>query len=130
MLGGAAVRSKVTGCVYTSNDSPPSEPIPFHHEGARVPRYPSYLFFFCEIPPLEGGETPLCYSPLIYEKIKKSCPKFVERLEEQGVRYSRVLPNGDDQTSAIGRGWQSAFHTSNKNEAEERCKEFGTDCKW
>ncbi|CAF4354788.1 unnamed protein product [Rotaria sp. Silwood2] len=129
-IGGAAVRTKVTGCVYTSNDSPPSEPIPFHHEGGRVPRYPNYLFFFCETPPTEGGETPLCYSPLIYEKMKEKCPQFVDKLEQQGVRYSRVLPNGDDQTSAIGRGWQSTFHTLNRKEAEERCKEFETEFEW
>ncbi|CAF3761852.1 unnamed protein product [Rotaria sp. Silwood1] len=128
--GGAAVRTKVTGCVYTSNDSPPSQPIPFHHEGGRVPRYPNYLFFFCETPPAEGGETPLCYSPLIYEKMKEKCPQFVERLEQHGVRYSRVLPNGDDQTSAIGRGWQSTFHTLDRKEAEERCKEFETEFEW
>jgi hypothetical protein len=73
-------------------------------EGARVPQFLNYLFFFCGIPPAEGGETPLCYSPHIYERMKEKCPKFVERLEEHGVRYSRILPNGDDQTSAIGRG--------------------------
>ncbi|CAF1074829.1 unnamed protein product [Adineta steineri] len=129
-IGGAAVRTKVTGCVYTSNDSPPSQPIPFHHEGARVPRYPNYLFFFCEVPPTEGGETPLCYSPLMYDIMKEKCPKFVERLEQQGVRYSRILPNGDDQTSAIGRGWQSTYHTSNMEEAEERCREFETEFEW
>jgi hypothetical protein len=79
---------------------------------------------------VEGGETPLCYSPHIYEKMKEKCPKFVERLEEYGVRYSRILPNGDDQTSAIGRGWQSTFHTLSRAQAEERCKEFGTEFQW
>ena len=37
-IGGAAVRSAVTaGRVLTSNESPSSEPIPFHHEMAQVP---------------------------------------------------------------------------------------------
>lgn len=62
--------------------------------------------------------------------MKEKCPTFVKKLEEQGVRYSRVLPDGDDQASAIGRGWQSTFHTSDRKEAEERCKEFGIECEY
>ena len=31
-VGGAAPRTAVTSRVLTSNESPPSEPIPFHHE--------------------------------------------------------------------------------------------------
>jgi hypothetical protein len=32
-------------------------------------------------------------------------PEFVKKLEEEGVRYTRVMPDGDDNSSAIGRGW-------------------------
>ena len=30
-IGGAAVRNNVCGVVFTSNESPPDQPIPFHH---------------------------------------------------------------------------------------------------
>ena len=35
-IGGAAVRTQLTPLVFTSNESPPSEKIPFHHEMSQV----------------------------------------------------------------------------------------------
>jgi hypothetical protein len=55
-IGGAAPRSQVYGRVFTANESPSSEKIPFHHEMAQVPEPPTHLFFFCENAPEEGGE--------------------------------------------------------------------------
>lgn len=55
-IGGAAVRTQITPRVFTSNESPPSEKIPFHHEMAQVPEPPTHLFFYCEIPSESGGE--------------------------------------------------------------------------
>ena len=55
-LGGAAVRTQVTPRVFTANESPSSEKIPFHHEMAQVPQPPTHLFFYCEIPCDTGGE--------------------------------------------------------------------------
>jgi alpha-ketoglutarate-dependent taurine dioxygenase len=129
-IGGAAPRSNVIGVVFTSNESPPDQPIPFHHEMAQVPKFPSNLFFFCEIPAKEGGETPLCLSNLVYERINIELPEFVQQLREKGVKYTRILPNGDDSSSAIGRGWQSTFLTNDKKEAEEKCKSQGGECEW
>nr|KAG5689028.1 hypothetical protein BaRGS_030679 [Batillaria attramentaria] len=51
-------------------------------------------------------------------------PDFVHKLEQEGVRYTRVLPDGDDPTSPIGRGWQSTFQTEDKAEAEHNIFEF------
>ena len=34
-VGGAAVRTQITPRVFTANESPASEKIPFHHEMAR-----------------------------------------------------------------------------------------------
>jgi hypothetical protein len=31
-------------------------------------------------------------------------PEFVKNLKEKGVKYTRILPENDDSTSAIGRG--------------------------
>lgn len=43
--------------------------------------------------------------------MKELKPDFVKKLEELGVTYTRVMPDGDDPTSAIGRGWQSTYGT-------------------
>jgi hypothetical protein len=55
-IGGAAVRTQITSRVFTSNESPPSEKIPFHHEMSQVPEPPTHLFFYSEIPAEVGGE--------------------------------------------------------------------------
>ena len=125
-VGGAAPRSQVTSIVFTSNESPPSQPIPFHHEMAQVPKFPEHIMFFCEKPAKSGGETPIAFSPMVYERIQQALPEFVDALEKKQVRYTRVLPNGDDATSPIGRGWQSTYLTQDREHAEKVCREQGT----
>ncbi|XP_068642899.1 clavaminate synthase-like protein At3g21360 [Aristolochia californica] len=129
-VGGAAPRTNVVGRVFTANESPPDKKIPFHHEMAQVPDYPSKLFFFCEVEPGNGGETPIALSHLVYEKMKERYPAFVERLEEHGLIYTRVLGAEDDPSSPIGRGWQSTFFTKDKGIAEERANRLGMKLEW
>ncbi|XP_072965140.1 clavaminate synthase-like protein At3g21360 isoform X1 [Typha angustifolia] len=120
-VGGAAPRTNVVGRVFTANESPPDQKIPFHHEMAQVPKFPAKLFFFCEEEPRAGGETPIVLSHFVYKRMREKFPEFVERLEKLGLIYTRVLGEGDDPSSPIGRGWQSTFLTKDKAVAEERC---------
>jgi hypothetical protein len=86
-IGGAAPRTLVYGDVFTTNESPPSQVIPFHHEMAQVAKFPTKVFFFCEVEPAEGGETPIVLSHLIYKyymhlhvyksQMKSLVPEFV-----------------------------------------------------
>uniref|UniRef100_A0A453E6D4 TauD/TfdA-like domain-containing protein n=1 Tax=Aegilops tauschii subsp. strangulata TaxID=200361 RepID=A0A453E6D4_AEGTS len=41
-VGGAAPRTNVVGRVFTANESPPDQKIPFHHEMAQVSRPPAF----------------------------------------------------------------------------------------
>ncbi|KAM3699647.1 hypothetical protein ACJW30_05G042700 [Castanea mollissima] len=129
-VGGAAPRNKVVGRVSTTNDSPPDQKIPFHHEMAQVTTFPSKLFFFCEVEPGSGGETPIVLSHLVYEKVKERHPEFVERLEKHGLLYTRVIGEDDDPSSHIGRGWKSTFLTKDKSVAEERAANLGMKLEW
>ncbi len=55
-IGGAAVRKLVVGTegrmanpqIVTTNESPPDQPIPFHHELAQTPDPPSHISFYCQ----------------------------------------------------------------------------------
>lgn len=85
-----------------------------------MPTYPTKLFFFCEQEPNSGGETPIVLSHIVYEKMKEKYPEFVDKLETDGVIYTRVLGEEDDPSSPIGRGWKSTFLTTDKAIAEER----------
>ncbi|XP_009383473.2 clavaminate synthase-like protein At3g21360 [Musa acuminata AAA Group] len=129
-VGGAAPRTNVVGRVFTANESPPDQKIPFHHEMAQVPEFPTKLFFFCEVEPGSGGETPIVLSHLVYERMKVKFPEFVARLEEYGLIYTRVLGEGDDPSSPIGRGWQSTFLTKDRSVAEERSAHLGVKLEW
>lgn len=95
---------------------------------SQVPKFPSKLFFFCEEEPRSGGETPIVLSHYVYERMKVKHPEFVEKLEELGLIYTRVLGAGDDPSSPIGRGWQSTFLTKDKNTAEERFANVAFSC--
>ncbi|KAK3789129.1 hypothetical protein RRG08_012751 [Elysia crispata] len=129
-VGGAAPRKVITPRVFTANESPPDQPIPFHHEMAQVPTFPKTLLFFCETPPASGGQTPLVLSNKVYQRMVEKFPQYVRDLEEKKVVYTRVLPNGDDMESPIGRGWQSTFQTEDRSEAERKCREQGTRFEW
>ena len=82
--------------------------------------FPSKLFFFCEVEPASGGETPIVLSHVVYERMKERHPEFVERLEKHGLLYTRVQGEDDNPSSPIGRGWKSTFKTTDKNLAEQR----------
>ncbi|KAJ0709592.1 putative TauD/TfdA-like domain, taurine dioxygenase TauD-like superfamily [Helianthus annuus] len=44
-VGGAGSRTKVVGRVYTANEAPPHQNIPFHHEMSHVSYHIIHLFF-------------------------------------------------------------------------------------
>lgn len=78
------------------------------------------MFFFCEVEPGSGGETPIAMSHVVYERMREKHPDFVARLERHGLIYTRVLGEQDDPSSPIGRGWKSTFFTTDKSVAEQR----------
>ena len=67
------MRTQITERVFTANESPSSEKIPFHHEMSQVPKPPTHLFFYCEIPPVEGGEVRKKSNTLIVKEEVKYC---------------------------------------------------------
>ncbi|KAK1578230.1 hypothetical protein Q3G72_028630 [Acer saccharum] len=129
-VGGTAPRSKVLGRVFTANESPPDQHIGFHHEMAQAPEPPSKLFFFCEVAPTSGGETPIILSHVVYERMRDKYPEFVENLENHGLIYSLLLGKDDDLSYIAGRGWKSTFSTDDKSVAEERATKLGIRLEW
>lgn len=128
-VGGAAVRRQLAPRVFTTNESPPSEKIPFHHEMAQVPSFPAKVFFQCDTPPETGGETPILPSWEICARLEAKHPAFVQKLAE-GVRYVRVMPEEDDPSSAIGRGWKSTYATPDRAEVEARLRSLNYTGEW
>lgn len=129
-IGGAAVRTQLTARVFTANESPASEVIPFHHEMAQTPHPPTHLFFFCEVPPSTGGETPILVSSELYRRLHAEFPEVILEIEQLGVKYVRIMPTEDDHTSAIGRGWKSTFLCNTREEAEDALRKLGSTWEW
>ena len=125
-----AVRVNFTERVFSANEAPPEVTIYFHHEMAQTPIYPKKLFFFCMQPAEEGGETPLCRSDVLFEKLAERCPKFAKDCDEKGLRYSNVMPAENDPKSGMGRSWKSTLRAETREDAESRLKELGYDWEW
>lgn len=125
-----AVRVNFTDRVFSANEAPATVRIYLHHEMAQTPRYPAWIFFFCEVAAEEGGATPICRSDVLYDRAVAECPEFIEALQRRGLKYSNVMPATDDATSGMGRSWQSTLGVSSKQEAEDRLSELGYTFEW
>jgi len=125
-----AVRRNRTERVFTANESPPEATIRLHHELAQTPVFPSRLFFFCETPAEQGGETPVCRSDRLFEALRRERPDFTADCEKHGLRYRLVMPPEDDAASGQGRSWRSTFGVRDQAAAEARMGGLGYAWEW
>ncbi|PUZ70372.1 hypothetical protein GQ55_2G224600 [Panicum hallii var. hallii] len=127
---GPAPRTHVHGRVWTANEGPLEQFVYFHHEMVLIKEFPEKIILFCEVPPPEGGETPFVPSFRVTERALEEFPEMVEELDAKGLRYTLTALSKNDTKSMRGRGWEDAFGTSDKAEAEKRAKALGMDLEW
>lgn len=125
-----AVRVNKTERVFTANEAPSEVTIYLHHEMAQTPLYPEHIFFFCEQPAESGGATPICRSDVLLERLREERPQFAADCEAKGLRYTNVMPPGDDPQSGMGRSWQSTLGVETPDAAEARLAELGYSGEW
>ena len=125
-----AVRVNHTDKVFSANEAPPEATINLHHEMAQTPIYPSRLFFHCVKPAELGGETSICRSDVLWERLSKEAPEFALACQEKGLRYRHTMPEVEDSESGMGRSWQSTFSVGSRSEADERMGELGYTGEW
>ena len=92
--------------------------------------FPGKVILFCEVPPPSGGETPFVPSFRVTERALEEFPEMVEELDDKGLRYTFTALSKNDTKSMRGRGWEDAFATSDKAEAERRARALGMDVEW
>jgi len=97
---------------------------------AQTPVYPSKLFFFCQKVAEQGGETPLCRSDMLWERIEKELPGLAQNCLNKGLRYSNVMPAEADLVSGMGRSWQNTLSVNSRAEAEARLSELEYSWEW
>jgi alpha-ketoglutarate-dependent taurine dioxygenase len=122
-VGGASPRVKVCEGVYTSTEYPRHYTLSLHNELSYNYRWPEHLYFYCDTPAAEGGETPLADSRVLLGKIDAG---VVARFRKKGVRYDRRLHGG----AGVGLSWQEAFETDDRRSVEEYCREGNVSYVW
>ncbi|MDH3688548.1 MAG: TauD/TfdA family dioxygenase [Gammaproteobacteria bacterium] len=135
-IGGGGVRNSDWPSVYTTIDdiAPQARQSP-HHERARnsdITKIPSKLAFYCEVPSASGGETALCLSSSIADRLKARHPRLFAKLSENRLRYCKT--SFDKRYSPIGIcpvchqshiSWQEAFGTESKEEVLSHARSHG-----
>jgi len=114
-------RHQVSGRVYTSTDYPASQSIFMHNENSYQRAWPMKLFFFCETPPGEGGQTPIADVRRVLGRIS---PATRERFMRKNVMYMRNYADG------LGLSWQTVFQSDDRAEVEAYCGKAGIRFEW
>ena len=126
----AGPRFEVAPRVFTANEAPPTERIPFHHEMAQCDLPPSVVLFFCEVAPTQGGTTPILQSHLAATYLRTHHPLVAARIADMGVRYVRIMPPVTDPSSALGKSWKNALRVETVPEAEAKLRALGSTWTW
>jgi alpha-ketoglutarate-dependent taurine dioxygenase/acyl carrier protein len=114
-------REGVSGKVYGSTPYPPDKTILFHNESSHLHCWPLKIWFFCVQPAQQGGETPILDCRKIYQLLN---PRLREKFEEKQLMYVRNYIDGLDVS------WQDFFHTTDKAEVENYCRQAGMEFEW
>lgn len=121
--GGNSPRHRVAGSVYTATAYPRQVRISLHNEASYLPRMPRFILFYCERPASVGGQTPLADSRRILAGLRDEVRR---RFAEKKVRYINNLHAGD----GVGRSWQDAFESADRDAVEQRLRADGYDYSW
>lgn len=114
-------RSNVGGNIYTSTDHPADQSIFLHNENSYQNAWPLKIFFFCETPATEQGETPIADVRRVFARID---PEIRERFARRKWMYVRNFGDG------LGLPWQTVFQTEDRAVVEQHCRERGIEVEW
>jgi alpha-ketoglutarate-dependent taurine dioxygenase len=121
--GGNAPRLALPGNIFTSTELPPSITLVQHHEMMFTLCWPMKLLFYCDLPALSGGETPLCSGPWVTRKLPA---RILQEFEDhQGITYIRNF-RPDNPLKNI----EDTFNTKDHGEIERLCRRDGMDYEW
>jgi alpha-ketoglutarate-dependent taurine dioxygenase len=118
---GSTPRSRVTEGVYSSTEYPAHQSIPLHNEQAYSREWPMKIWFYCALPSIGGGETPIADSREVYARIPA---QVRQRWEQRGLMYVRNFGGGLDVP------WPQVFNTTDRAEVESYCRAHGISCEW
>ncbi len=117
----AAPRTEVSQNIYTSTEYPANQHIPLHHEMSYSHNWPTKIWFYCDQPAQQGGETPIANDRKVFEMID---PKIKEGFIRKKIQYVRNYGEGVDLP------WQEVFQTTERSVVEDYCRKAGMELEW
>ena len=122
-VGGNSPRTRVLHDVFTATDYPASERISLHNELSYRPSWPRRLFFFCDLPALRGGQTPLARGG---DVLRAMPAEIVESLRTRRVNYVRCF----HPALRMGKSWQATYDTDDRDRVDEILRAQGSVGRW
>jgi len=117
--GGTAIRSRVSADTYTASEYPEQLVIRQHSEFCYSNDWPMLLFFYCDVPPASGGQTPLVDNRVLLQAMPE---QILQQFAERGLLYIRGY--------GYNRTWQRSYETESRAEVEEICAREGRRVEW
>tara|TARA_R110000744_G_scaffold38995_12_gene88920 strand:+ start:1403 stop:2389 length:987 start_codon:yes stop_codon:yes gene_type:complete len=114
-------RERVHENVYTSTSHPSDQNIYMHTENSYSEIYNRIISFYCLVPPIIGGETPIADERQLLASLKK---ETVEKFRKKGIRYVRNTFPG------IGLDWKTIYQTDDKEKVNQKLKALDYDFVW
>jgi alpha-ketoglutarate-dependent taurine dioxygenase len=120
-IEGATPRTQLSDNIYTSTEYPSEHTIALHNELTYVISWPMKIWFYCLVPPEQGGSTPIAD---VRKVLKMIDPSIVKRFREK--KWMLVRNYGD----GLSLPWQAAFRTNDPKVAEEYCRNGQIEYQW
>jgi alpha-ketoglutarate-dependent taurine dioxygenase len=114
-------RTSVGTNIYTATEYPKAYTIPVHCENAYQAKWPMKLFFFCERPAADGGETPLADIRAATSYIH---PDVKQLFRDKGILYVRNYGQG------IDLDWKEVFQVDSEDQVESYCRKNDISFEW
>jgi len=114
-------RRNLKNNVYTSTEFPQDQTIALHNELSTAATFPLRIWFFCDVPAEQGGETPIADVRGVYRRLS---PETRAKFEAKGWLLVRNYGDG------FGLTWQDSFHTDDRAEVERYAAEQAMECEW
>lgn len=112
------VKSRTSTSTRYQND----RTIFFHNEKSYSGEWPYNLFFYCDVEPHVGGETPLSDCRQLYLDIPED---IREKFERKKLKYVRRFSNN------MGIPWKQAFNVETREDMEKFCRDnYIEDLQW
>jgi len=118
---GSTPRRQIANHVYSSTEYPAHQWIPQHNEQSYTTKWPARIYFYCDLPATEGGETPISDSRVVYQSIS---PSIRDRFARKQLMYVRNYANGLDLP------WSQVFRTEDPRQVEAFCRQHDISYEW